>query len=295
MGQKVSLVLSGGGARGIAHIGVIEELEKQGFEIFSISGTSMGALVGGVYGLGKMTEFKDWIITLDKRKVFRLADFTLSKQGLIKGDRVLNAMKKFIPDANIEDLETAYCAVAADIINQEEVAFTSGSVFEAIRASIAIPTVFTPVKTSDRLLVDGGVLNNIPINHAKRIPNDILIVVNVNANIAVDRPAISKKASKIQESNYRRKIRKFYSQLMKSDTKKRATNIGYFDLITKTISLMTYQMEQMILEQNSPDILINVSRDSCEVYDFFKAEELVEIGRRAAIKGLAEYRDKKTL
>ncbi|RLD54901.1 MAG: hypothetical protein DRJ01_17410, partial [Bacteroidetes bacterium] len=147
--KNVALVLSGGGARGIAHIGVIEELEKQGFEIKSISGTSMGALVGGVYAVGKMQEYKNWIYTLDKFDVFKLVDFNVGIQGLIKGDRVFNKMKEFISDRNIEDLEIFYTAVAADIINNKEVVFTEGSVYNAVRASVAIPTVFTPVKTDE--------------------------------------------------------------------------------------------------------------------------------------------------
>ena len=124
MKKKVSLVLSGGGARGIAHIGVIEELERQGFEIQSIAGTSMGALVGGIYGSGKMQAYKEWIYKLNKYEVFKLIDFSLSKQGFIKGDRVFNKMKEFIPDMNIEDLKIHYTATATDILNKNEVVFT---------------------------------------------------------------------------------------------------------------------------------------------------------------------------
>ena len=175
MKKNVALVLSGGGARGIAHIGVIEELEKQGFDIKSISGTSMGALVGGVYAVGKMQEYKNWICTLDKFDVFKLVDFTFSTQGLVKGDRVINKMKEFIPDINIEDLKIYYAATATDISRKEEVVFTKGSLYEAVRASISIPTVFTPVKTENSLLVDGGVINNVPINHVKRTKDDIII------------------------------------------------------------------------------------------------------------------------
>ena len=119
------MVLSGGGARGIAHIGVIEELEKQGYEIVSIAGTSMGAMVGGVYALGKMAEFKKWMCSLDKIKVFNLVDFSFSNQGLVKGDRVFNAMKEFIEDKNIEDLKIRFVAVAVDLLNKKEVVFTS--------------------------------------------------------------------------------------------------------------------------------------------------------------------------
>ena len=292
MKQKVSLVLSGGGARGIAHIGVIEELEKQGFEIFSVVGTSMGALVGGVYALGKMEEYKKWIFTLDKIKVFRFLDFTISKQGLVKGDKIFNKMKEFIFDANIEDLKIHFTAVAADILNKKEVVFTKGSVFEAIRASIAIPTVFTPVKTENGLLVDGGVINNIPISHAKRIPGDILIVVNVNADIPANKPNVSKKESESNQSLYQKKIKDFYSFLRKNRPSSDQEKLGYFNLINKTLNLMTYRITQLSLENYSPDILINISRDSCSTYDFYKAVEMVEIGRYAAINSIKEYKNK---
>jgi len=293
MKRKVSLVLSGGGARGIAHIGVIEELEKQGFDIFSVSGTSMGAVVGGVYALGKMEEFKKWLFTLDKRKIFRLVDFTLSTQGLVKGDKIFNKMKEFISDANIEDLKIHYAAVAADIVNKKEEVFTSGSIYEAIRASVAFPTVLTPVKTANGLLVDGGVINNIPISHAKRIPNDILVVVNVNADAPVYKPAILKNRSDDNISVYRKKFNNFYGQFRKPDVMNHEERLGYFNLINKTITLMSYRISQLSLEHYSPDILIKISSESFNLYDFYKAEEIVEMGRHAALESLTEYKNKK--
>ncbi|MFA5326758.1 MAG: patatin-like phospholipase family protein [Prolixibacteraceae bacterium] len=293
MKQKVSLVLSGGGARGIAHIGAIEELEKQGFEIQSVAGTSMGALVGGIFALGKLAEFKKWICTLDKMKVFSLVDFTISSQGLVKGDRVMNTMKEFISDANIEDLDIAYAAVAADIVNKKEVVFTSGSIYEAIRASIAIPTVFTPVKTGTGLLVDGGIINNIPIGHVRRTPGDILIVVNVNADIPVFKPVSSEPVNGTRQSLYHKKIRGFYSHLQKINPASNEEKLGYFDLINKTIGLMTYHISQLSLEKYSPDILINISHDSCGTYDFYKAEEMVETGRHAALRSIEKFRNVK--
>jgi len=133
--KNVTLVLSGGGARGFAHIGAIEELESRGYIINSIAGTSMGSLIGGVYATGKLNEFKEWAYNLDKQEVFKLIDFSFSNQGLIKGDKVLKTMKKFIPDANIEDLKIKYTATAFDLAQNKEIVFREGSLYNAIRAS----------------------------------------------------------------------------------------------------------------------------------------------------------------
>ncbi|MEQ8336016.1 MAG: patatin-like phospholipase family protein [Cyclobacteriaceae bacterium] len=293
MKKKVSLVLSGGGARGIAHIGVIEELQKQGFEIEAVAGTSMGALIGGVFALGKMKEFKEWLYTLDRLKTFNLVDFTLSTQGLVKGEKVLQKMKDFIPDANIEDLPVYYRAIAADIKNSEEVVFSKGSVYQAIRASMAIPTVFTPVKMDNRILIDGGVLNNLPINHAKRTPDNILVAVNVNANKPVVRPTTADE-EKSNQKIYLKKMSEFYQHLKKinplsgSDSK----DLGYFDLINKTINLMTNQMAQLLMNYYTIDMQINISRDSCGTFDFYRAKEQVEIGQYEANESITEYIEK---
>lgn len=286
MKQKVSLVLSGGGARGIAHIGVIEELEKRDYEIISVTGTSMGALVGGIYALGKLEELKNWLFTLDKRKVFKLVDFTLSSHGLIKGDRVFNKMKEFISDDNIENLRIPFAAVAADIFKKEEVLFTKGSVFEAIRASVSIPMVLTPVKKDNTLLVDGGVLNNIPVKYAHREENDILIAVNVNADIPVLLKVVSKKEQKKRDIVYKKKMIELRNHVKKVLPHRKEEKLGYFNLMDKTLTLMTFKLAQAALQSNPPDILIEVSGQSCGTYDFYKAEEIYDIGRLAAKKSL---------
>ncbi|MFZ4414117.1 MAG: patatin-like phospholipase family protein [Bacteroidales bacterium] len=292
MKQKVSLVLSGGGARGIAHIGVIEELEKRGYEIVSLCGTSMGALVGGIYALGKLDEFKAWLFTLDKIKVFKLVDFSFTSQGLIKGDRIIKTLKEFIPDKNIEELPLFFAAVAVDLLKKEEVVFTKGSIYEALRASISIPTVFTPVSLGSTLLVDGGILNNIPVNHALRCSGDILIAVNVNADIPVYKPLLLKKESVAKESVYMKKIKEFQQQLNKNNPEPENHNgkLGYFNLISKTLSLMTEHIALANIEKYPPDMLIDISRHSCEMFDFYKAEELVEIGRHSAMEFLENKR-----
>jgi NTE family protein len=294
MKPVVTLVLSGGGARGIAHIGVIEELERRGYEIASVTGTSMGALVGGVYADDALTPLKEWLLSLDKLKVFRLVDFTLNRYGLVKGDRVFNKMRDFIPDTPIEELKIPYAAVAVDLISKKEVVFRTGSLFEAIRASVAIPSVLTPVKTKGALLVDGGVLNNIPVSHAPRVAGDMLVVVNVNASIPVRKPDISLEDSEKQKRAYQKKIDEFQAYVQKilhhSPSSKTVENhdedMGFFNLIDKTISLMTDHMAKLIMKDFTPDVMIEVSHDACGTFDFYKAEEMVEMGREAAAAGL---------
>lgn len=288
MKKKVALVLSGGGARGIAHIGAIEELLLQGYEISSIAGTSMGAVVGGVYAQGRLEEFKEWMLELDRKKVFSLLDFTLSRQGLVKGDKVFNAMQEFIPDIDIRNLKIPYAAVAVDLNKMEEVVFRSGSLYEAIRASVAIPTVLTPVVNGEALLVDGGVMNNIPVDVVKRHRRDKLVVVNVNANIP--KPVLSTSKEEVEKSDniYTKKISEFKASLKKILPEKDDHELGYFDLISRTISSMIFHNAQVNLEKYDPDILIEVSRHSCGTYDFFKADEMIEFGRMAAIKILEQ-------
>ena len=289
MAGKIALVLSGGGARGIAQIGVIEELQKRGYEITSIAGTSMGAVIGGMFAAGKMDEFKEWICSLDKMKVFSLVDFTFSKHGLVRGDKVLNTIKKFVPDTNIEDLKIAYSATAADIENHREIVYRSGSIYEAIRASIAIPMVITPVIRENSIIVDGGVLNNLPISNVKRNKGDMLVAVYVNANVPPVKLKISKKEEKEKKSLYLKKLNEFYEQLNIISPKSKKEKISYFTLLDKTYVSASLQMVQLNIEKHSPDILVNISRDTCGTYDFYKAEELVEIGRLAAINCLDEF------
>lgn len=294
MKALVTLVLSGGGARGIAHVGVIEELERRGYEIVSVAGTSMGALVGGVYADGAMDAFRDWMLSLDRRKVLSLVDFTVSRVGLVKGDRVFNKMKDFIPDTLIEDLKIPYAAVAVDLINNKEVVFKEGSLFEAIRASVSIPSVLTPVKTDDGLLIDGGVMNNIPIEHASRVPGDLLVVVNVNASIPVLVPQISREEDEKQKRAYQKKIEEFQIHLQKilphgfadKHARSHKERMSYFNLIDRTVSLMTNHMAQMSMKNNPPDVMIEISRDACGTFDFFKASELLEMGRAATVLAL---------
>lgn len=288
--KDIALVLSGGGARGLAHIGVIEELLERGYNITSIAGTSMGSVVGGVYALGKMQDYRDWMYTLDRIDVFRLLDFTFSNSGLIKGKRVFEKMKEFIPDHNIEDLQIPFAAVAVDLKSNKEVVFREGSVYDALRASVAIPTVIRPVFKKGSILVDGGVLNNIPINHVHRNNNDILIAVNVNAGIKCKKSKISKEEKKKALSFYQKGLREFNKYIGQSKTKQtKEKHLNYLDIVTKTINLMTNKIAEVNLKKFPPDILIETSESACGTFEFYRAIEMVEIGRYAAKLKLDEY------
>ena len=177
--KNIALVLSSGGARGIAQIGAINELEKNGFNITSISGSSIGSLIGGIYAMGKLEEFSAWVSSLNRLVVFSIMDFTLSTHGVLKVEKLFRIMEKDFPDILIENLNIPYVAMATDVANNKEVKFTPGSIYKAIRASIALPALIKPVHDSDQILVDGGVLNPIPIRQIQRTPDDILVVINL--------------------------------------------------------------------------------------------------------------------
>lgn len=298
--KNIALVLSSGGARGLAHIGVIEELIKSGYNITSIAGTSMGSLVGGMYAAGQIEEFKTWMCSLDKKGVFDLLDFTLSTNGVIKGERVIGAMKKMIADRDIESLPIPYCAVATDIINSKEVVFTKGSLYDAIKASSSIPTLITPFTLNELLLVDGGVLNPVPINRIVRTKNDLLVVVNVNANLPNGKnnsPNGNKEYEKSNPDNGKEIFSKYlgyFNAIRKKNgttgTDNKPEHLNYFELMSRSINLMIQQISELTIDLYKPDIVINVSKLSAGIYDFHKATEIIEAGADSARETLGKVR-----
>ena len=242
--QKVALVLSMGGARGIAHIGVIEELLRHNFEITSIAGSSMGAMVGAMYASGKLEECKEWLYSLDKRKMWELADLTLSRDGLVKGDRFIKELKQIIPVMNIEELPIPYVAMATDIVCDQEVRFDSGNLYDAIRATISIPMLFRPLRKDGMVLIDGGILNPLPLNQVHRTEEDILIAVDVNAPIDCGK---KKKMSP-------------------------------YNLLTESSRMMMQQITRYQIERCQPDILIQMSGNAYDMLEFHHAASIVETG-----------------
>ncbi len=280
--QTVSLVLGSGGARGYAHIGVIEEIEKYGYEIKSISGSSMGAMIGALYACGKLQEYKEWVLGLDIIDIVKLLDFSLSTKGVIQGDKVFRVIEKMIGDVMIEDLPISFTAVAIDLIKQKEVWFKKGKLLDAVRASIAIPTIFTPKEIDGRLLIDGGVLNPLPIAPTISDNSDLTIAVTLNAkicknyNIKIPKK-VSDKENKIQNIFF--KMTKKAEKLFLKDSKDELNDINMVSILGKTIDIMQNAVLDCKMAGYSPDILIGIPNNACGFYEFNKAYEMIELGR----------------
>jgi NTE family protein len=290
--KNIALVLSGGGARGMAHIGVIEALEEEGYSITSVAGSSIGSLIGGVYLSGKLPEFEEWVMGISKFDIIRLMDFAVSKNGFIKGEKVFKELKKFIGDQNIEDLDRPYAAIAVDLRNHREIIFTKGKLVKAIRASVSIPTVLRPARYHDLDLVDGGVLNPLPLNSVHRNGSDLLVGVDLNADIPYD--FLFKqhvKVDSVEQSTYEKTIEfinKKWSKYFHKDKKK---SIGYFDLITQSIYTMQMKLTQLAIEKYKPDLVIGISKKSCDIYEFHRAEELRAYGKEQTREALNQIKN----
>ncbi len=280
--KTVSLVLGSGGARGYAHIGIIEVLVEQGYEIKSISGTSMGALIGALYACGKLNIYKKWILTLGFFDVAKLLDFSLGKDGLIQGEKVFKSIEKMIGSVLIEDLDIPFTAVATDLVKQKEVWLKKGKLLDAVRASIAIPSIFTPKKIGNRYLVDGSVLNPIPI--APTIPDDtdLTIAVNLNARTKKGCEIDAKDDKKKTNSNFYSKIEEKLQHLIVKKRKDEFLKLGIFGVMIRSVDTMQKVITEYKIAGYSPNILINIPCNVCEFYEFNKAKEMIQFGRETA-------------
>lgn len=284
MKKTVALALGSGGARGLAQIGVIHELENNGFEIVAISGTSIGSLIGGLYANGQLQKFENWISNLDRSGIYDLVDFTLSSQGFVKGDRVFNEMKKFIPTRNIEELPIPYAAVTADLTSRKEVQITHGDLFKAIRASVAVPSVLTPVENGDDLYVDGGVVNPLPITALPKVEADLIIAVDLNGPQEYI-PIYSKKTkNQLAQRSWSDYINDRFS-ISFSDyffsKEKKKNKLNYFEIVNNSFDMMQDKLTEVILAAEKPDILIQIPRTSASTFEFHKADELIAYGKQA--------------
>ena len=337
MKKRIALVLGSGGARGYAHIGVIEELERRGYDIACVAGCSMGAVVGGIYAAGKLDQYRDWIQSLDYLDVLRLVDVSF-RLGAIRGEKVFGQIRNIVGEINIEDLRIPYTAVATDLTHQQEIWFQEGCLHQAMRASAAIPSLFTPVMQGNRMLVDGGLLNPLPIVPVVSSHCDLIIAVNLNSTHhnnyqlpVIERPPafkgrfdslISSLGSHIpfrtkQAEHLLNLEQEMLNPLVEEQpnpwlesaypktrqpasegTPKSATgsfiidNVGpasLLDLINQSFEVMQTSLAQYKIAGYPPDILINVPKRVCRFFEFYKAPELIALGRQIAKDTLDRY------
>jgi NTE family protein len=286
--KKVHLVLGSGGARGVAHIGVIEMLEEAGHQVVSVTGCSMGAVVGGMYAAGYLRAYRDWMLTLTKAMQFRIMDFTLARQGFLKGERIFSILQEVTGPQLIEELKIPFTAVATDMIQHKEVYYRSGDLYKAFRASIAIPGVFTPVMENGQFLVDGGVLNPLPLNLVNRKEGEWVVAVNLNG--APLQAAVPTTVEEEQEEV--RLLWKWLSPIMQ-DTKKEQKEVlpaaaySLRELLQSSYIMTQDRLVDLMLQAYPPDVLVEIPRNICSIFEFYKAKSLIEAGREACRKALA--------
>lgn len=281
--RDVALALSSGGARGLAHIGAIEVLKEQGYNITSIAGCSMGALIGGVYAAGKLEAFREWMKTIDRKKMLELTDFSLSFNHFAKGTRIIEAIMEFVPDVSIEDLPIPYCAVATDWKTGREVVFDKGSLFQAIRASISLPSFYEPVLRDGMILIDGGVTNPLPLNRVVRRDGDILVGVDVSGH---DYETQWKEQHELAE---RRKRSTSLTQKILNRLIPDNLEFNHYTMLSRVSSIMIRQNSLLMAQLMKPEILVDIQMSKYESFDFDKSERLIAIGRKKTLQAINEH------
>ncbi|MCP8465809.1 patatin-like phospholipase family protein [Pseudomonas sp. ZM23] len=341
MSKQIALVLGSGGARGYAHIGVIEEIERRGYEIVCIAGCSMGSVIGGIYAAGKLAEYRDWVESLDYLDVLRLLDVSF-RLGAIRGERVFGKIHEILGEIDIENLPIPYTAVATDLTNQQEIWFQEGCLHQAMRASAAIPSLFTPVMQGTRMLVDGGLLNPLPIVPVVSTHADLIVAVNLNATNqrqyslpVIERPPALKGRFDAVIGSLSSKLSFFRRQGGENETPpelladallhpvpalaeepaepemqqpaaapqakgsprsasgsrviESSSPASLLELVNQSFEVMQTSLAQYKIAGYPPDILINVPKRVCRFFEFYKAPELIALGRQIASDTLDRY------
>lgn len=326
MGRRVALALGAGGARGYAHIGAVQVIRERGHEIVTVAGTSMGALVGGVTAAGKLDEYTEWATSLTQYDVWRLLDMNLGGGGAIRAERVIGKVADILDGALIEDCDIPFTAVATDLNNRREVWFQRGPVATAIRASVAIPSLVTPVVVGGRLLVDGGLMNPVPIEPTTAVTSDLTIAVSlqaghtrgvdiepaspvrsvstlgesvrsltsrVAARIAPERPAESGPDGVAPQADPGAEVAPTASP--EREASPAEVGPGYLpapkdlsssEVFNRSFDTMASLITRYRMASNPPDVLVSVPSDACRTMDFHRAAEMISLGRRLTEQAL---------
>ncbi|HCA23930.1 MAG TPA: alpha/beta hydrolase [Pseudomonas sp.] len=324
MARRVALVLGSGGARGYAHIGVIEEIERRGYEIACIAGCSMGAVVGGIHAAGRLADYREWVSGLDYLDVIRLLDIGFGTLGAIRGERVFGRIREILGDIDIEDLAIPFTAVATDLTNQQEVWFQSGCLHQAMRASAAIPSLFSPVRQGNRVLVDGGLLNPLPIVPVVSAHCDLIMAVNLNSIESnhyqmpvIERPApirqqweqwmaalkpswLGRRAEEEEEQAGQQALpltpeegdephSREEDQHAPVEVEPPVGPASMLELVNLSFEAMQASLTQYKIAGYPPDVVFNVPKRLCRFFEFYRAPELIELGRMVASDTLDQF------
>lgn len=305
MGKNVALVLGSGGARGLAHIGAIEALEERGYTITSIAGCSMGSIIAGMYAAGQLKEAKEWFLSVDKQLILRMMDINLlSGNSLVKGERIIKELEKVVPDRPIESLNIPCTLVATDMIHSDEVLFRTGSLFEAVRASISIPLFFKPVQIGQQLLIDGGILNPLPLHVVERTPGDILVAADISGKDSLPIEEVYEpidvegKLAEVKKSgipvpkSWEQQLRllgKKVDRIMEQRSKDLGRKVSFVSLLDRMSDIQIQQNTLLSLQLTPPDVHSVMRQYAYNTFDFDKAEQIIEDGKKLMSEALDKY------
>lgn len=300
-GEPVALVLGAGGARGLAQIGVIEALQARKLRIVAVAGSSSGALVGGLFAAGKMAVYRDWLYSMSRTDMLRLLDPVFGQPALFRGDRLMHALRELIGEPRIEDLPVQFTAVAVDLLRQREVWLREGDLWDAIRASIAIPGVFTPYELHGRELVDGGLLAPLPITATRLSDAHRLIAVDMHgwpdqptgtlgrhagADLPRHAPVPAEQLVSLKPPPLSRWFRRNRAVPAEAPDDAPPHELSFSELMARSLDTMQAQIARVQLALDPPELVIRIPRDACQFYEFWRAKELIELGREQAEQAL---------
>lgn len=288
--RDVALVLSSGGARGMAHIGAIDSLMAHGFNITSVAGTSFGSIVAGMYAMGHLDDFKEWMAGIDKKAIRRYTDYSLSLSYFVKGERIIDELKKIAPDRDIEDLPIPFACVSTDWKTGREIVFDKGSIWQAIRASISVPGMFAPMELDNHILIDGGITNPLPLDRVARKGDDLLVGVNVSGH---DYGSIWERRHAARLRQIRNsKALQFLNRLVPGVA---GADMNFFTLLDQTFSISISQNARRAILLNHPDILVDIPMRRFGGGDYDKYAQIHAVGSQKTDKAIEAFLKKSIL
>lgn len=295
-GKRIALALGSGGARGLAHIGVLRWLDEHDYEVVAIAGTSAGALVGGMYAAGELDDLEQWARALSRTDMITILDLSWQNDGLFKGEKVIGKLEQMVEHRDIAKLPIPFSAVAADIVTHEEVVLDQGPLFDAIRASISLPVFFTPKKKNQRVMVDGGIINPVPISVIKDVNADMVVAVNLCGKPKhpgeMDKAKFydtKQPAPEAVDYSLQGRIHDYLKEIKASLKSIGTINMGSYQVLDHTIDTMQYHLNELRLREHPADVMITIPSDAGQVMDFHMAAALIELGYQSAAQAFTTF------